>query len=136
MQAKQLLTDIYTSSEITNCISKLRPVHLQQDILQHTFLELFEKDGRFIVDLHERGKLKAYIVKVLYNTSVYTHNKFSKENGREIPCDTSCYEFIKHIKDDNEFEETKDKEATLQCAFSKMHWYKVEVLRLYSTLGT
>ena len=75
MDAHQLLTEIYTSQEVKDCITKIRPVDLQQDILQHSFLELLEKDQAFIIDLHKRCKLKPYIVKVIYNTSVFTHNK-------------------------------------------------------------
>ena len=61
MTAQVILTEIYCSDEVKEVVGKLEPQHLQQDILQHTFLELFEKPAKFIEDLHQRGKLKAEI---------------------------------------------------------------------------
>ena len=62
MTAQVILTEIYCSDEVKEVVGKLEPQHLQQDILQHTFLELFEKPAKFIEDLHQRGKLKPDIV--------------------------------------------------------------------------
>jgi len=136
MNASNILTNLYRSSEVKEVIKRLRPVHLQDDILQHTFLGLFEKPDAFIVDLHERGKLRAYIVKILYNTATYTRSSFAKQQGKETPtdmCGEAKYEVIRFE------EEEKDRieaQASVACAVSKLHWYKSEMLQLYAELGT
>jgi DNA-directed RNA polymerase specialized sigma24 family protein len=118
-----ILSEIYSSDEVAKMIRSLKPQHLQQDIKQHCFLELFEKDEAFIMDLHERGKLKNYIVKVLYNTARFTRTSFTKQLGRETPTES--------------FEETIDEEyEEVTVNLENLHWYNREVLKLYAEEGT
>jgi DNA-directed RNA polymerase specialized sigma24 family protein len=139
-----LLTEIYLSKEVGEVISKIQPEHIRNDLKQHVFLELFEHSEDFIMDLFNRGKLKSFIVKMLYNTSKFTKSKFSREMGKEISfgdleeveekiCQHSAYEITKGVNDlrtkDDEYEE-------LNCAVSSIYWYKAEILKLYSELGT
>ena len=136
MTATDMLTDIYLSQEVKDCIKKLRPEHLQQDILQHTFLELYEKPVTFIEDLHNRGKLKAYIVKILYNTATYSRTRFAKEQGKETPtdfCQAAKYEVLTA---NDEYIEKQQAYEDVTCAMGEMHWYKVELLKMYAELGT
>ena len=161
MTARLLLTEIYESKEVACCIKKLKPVHLQEDIKQHTFLQLFEKPEAEILELNDRGKLKAYIVKILHNTATYNRTAFTRaegqERGREIPtdfndakpfdnynsegfqeklakkCERNVYELLKVETD---YEEQKEFNESVACVASKMHWYKVQVLKEYAELGT
>ena len=137
MPARQILTDIYKSSEVDAIIKRLRPVHLQEDIKQHTFLELFQKPEEFILDLHNRGRLKPFIVKILYNTATYTKSSFAKSLGKETPtdfCVASKFEIIR--TSETEDREMAEMHASVQCGMSEMHWYKSRLLREYSEEGT
>jgi DNA-directed RNA polymerase specialized sigma24 family protein len=144
MNASSLLTEIYQSKEIGDVISRIQPEQIRDDLKQHVFLELFEQSEDFIIDLFTRGKLKAYIAKMLYNTARFSRTKFSKEMGKEIAfgnfeelegkiCKTSAYEIVRGTNDlrtkDDEFEE-------LNCAVSQIYWYKARLLELYSEVGT
>lgn len=118
-----ILTEIYLSKEVEAMIKSLRPEHLQQDIKQHCFMELFEKEDSFILELHSRGKLKSYICKVLYNTARFTRTSFSKELGREVPTET--------------FEDLADPEyEEVNLDLKYLNWYKKEILELYAEHGT
>lgn len=119
----EILSEIYVSAEVETMIRSLKPQHLQDDIKQHCFLELFEKDEALIMDLHERGKLKAYICKTLYNTARFTRTSFAKQLGREEP--TECLEDTI----DEEYEE-------IELDLSNLHWYKREMIKLYAEQGT
>lgn len=154
-QANDLLTNLYTSKEVDAVIKRLKPVHLQADILQHCFLELFERPAIFIIDLNERGKLKAYIVKTLYNTANFSRSKFAKENGKETPtdfnfnqtdgidegtnfknnsfCHQSTFAIIKY---ENAEKDAAEVHKSVACAVSQLHWYKANLLQLYAELGT
>jgi DNA-directed RNA polymerase specialized sigma24 family protein len=144
MTASSLLTDIYQSKEIEDVITKIQPENIRDDLKQHVFLQLFEQKEAFIHDLNSRGKLKAYIVKMLYNTARFSRTKFSKEMGKEVSfgdigevserlCQQSAFEITRGTNDlrtkDDEFEE-------LNCAVSKIYWYKSQLLKLYSEVGT
>lgn len=140
MVATALLTEIYESKEVRDVIAKLKPVHLQQDILQHTFCELFQKPHPFIEDLHERGKLKSYIVKILYNTATYHRTSFEREQGKgqakEIPtdfCISSPYEVIRFVEEEKE---RQQEYSDIACAVAKVYWYKADLIKLYAELGT
>jgi len=144
-----ILTEIYNSSEVAKVIQTLKPVHLQQDILQHCFLELFEKSEEFIIDLYQRNKLTHYIVKVLYNTSKFTRSTFAKEqNSKEVLfSDLSLTRnTAEHSDTLDEFEsdeehhqalidyqkEQEDDYKEVFVNMNSMHWYRSEILKLYA----
>lgn len=144
MNKNSVLTEIYCSKEIGEVIGKIHPEGIRDDLKQHVFLELFEHTEEIILDLYNRGKLKSFIVKMLYNTSRFTKSKFSKEMGKEVSfgdfeeveeklCKTSAFEIVRGTNDlrtkDDEFEE-------LNCAVSKIYWYKARLLELYAEVGT
>lgn len=127
MEASKLLTEIYVSDEIKQVTKKLKPAHLQDDILQHVFCELYSKPELFIVDLHQRGKLKSFIVKMLYNTCYFNRTKFKKELGSETP--TECF--------NEHFEEVEtDLIPDMMKIIDTLYWYKKEILLLYVKHGT
>ena len=140
MEATALLVEIYESKDVAACIKKLRPVHLQEDIKQHTFLTMFEKPKEEIIELNNRGKLKAYIVKILHNTATYHRTSFTKCEGQErniqIPTDFCQHAEYNLIKVDTDNEDHREAIEQVACATSKMHWYKVQVLKEYAELGT
>lgn len=125
MTKESILADIYQSQEVETVIRSIKPDHLQDDIKQHCFMELFEKSEDFIMELYNRGKLKNYILKILYNTSRFHRTKFKLQLGKEEPT-----EFFED-KPDQEYTEI-DIEPTLK----KIYWYKSELVKLYSKLGT
>lgn len=149
----EILSEIYVSTEVETMIRSLKPEHLQDDIKQHCFLELFEKDEAFIMDLHERGKLKNYIVKTLYNTARFTRTSFAKEQGKEIPFSEidgkKAFKSNYELEDDFVVADLEQYAAMLGCTteevidfenieidLSNLHWYKREVLKLYAEQGT
>jgi len=125
MTKNSILAEIYQSKEIEVMIRSIKPEHLQDDIKQHCFLELFEKSEEFILDLHKRNKLKHYIVKVLYNTSRWSGTPFHKQLGKETPTD---------IFKDSECEIYE--EIDIEPAIKSIYWYKAELIRLYAEHGT
>jgi DNA-directed RNA polymerase specialized sigma24 family protein len=125
MTKASILTEIYQSKEVETIIRSIKPKDLQQDIKQHCFLELFEKPEEFILDLYNRGKLRHYIVKVLYNTSRWSCTTLHKQLGKEIPTE----EFT-----DSECEIYE--EVNIEPVLQKVYWYKTELVRLYAEHGT
>ena len=152
MTKSSILTEIYNSNEVAKVIQTLKPVHLQQDILQHCFLELFEKSEEFIIDLYARNKLTNYIVKILYNTAHFTRTSFKKQLGKEILFDdlNQIY-FGEYTKDDdyvgNDIEysrqllggiinEEYEEYEEITVNLDRLYWYKREILKLYASKGT
>ena len=151
----EILTEIYLSAEVETMIRSLKPCHLQDDIKQHCFIELLEKDEAFIMDLHARGKLKNYIVKVLYNTARFTRTSFSKQQGQEIVFSEidakKAFKSKYESEDDFIVADIEQYAAMQRCttnediefenidvtkSLENLHWYKREVLKLYAEQGT
>jgi DNA-directed RNA polymerase specialized sigma24 family protein len=152
--ARSLLTTIYVSSEVDEVIKKIKPNYLRDDVKQHAFLTLFEKDEAFILDLHERDKLRNYVVKVIYNTANFNEGKFQREQRRstEIPCsfetdqetdrplDVHALKIYDHIcngaRDD---ENAMDYEALVESCpviLDELYWYDKAILKLYAEHGS
>lgn len=125
MTKNSILTEIYLSKDVEVLIRSIKPDHLQDDIKQHCFLELFEKPEEFILDLYNRKKLKNYIIKVLYNTSRWINTPLHKQLGKETPT-----EFI----EDSECEVYE--EINIEPVMNDIYWYKAEMIRLYAEHGT
>lgn len=140
MNARDLLTRIYTSEEIKELTQKLEPKHLADDIIQHVFTELYAKPDDFIFELEQRQKLKPYIVKQIWNLTHYTEDRFNRQyrTVRERAtdfCEPSVYE-LRHYEGPRERRDAQDTVAELKTHLSQMHWYKARVFELYAELGT
>lgn len=123
MDVKEILTEIYVSDEIADVIKRLRPENLQEDIKQHVFLELFTMDEAALMDMNNRGKLKHYIVKMIYNTARWTKSSFKKQFGQETPTES--------------FIDVEDQvEEKIELPIDELYWYKAEMLKLYAKHGT
>ncbi len=125
MTKASILTEIYQSKEVEVMIRSIKPKDLQQDIKQHCFLELFEKPEEFILDLYNRGKLRHYIVKVLYNTSRWSCTNLHKQLGKETPTE---------IFEDSPTDEYE--EINIEPVLNSVYWYKSNLIRLYAEHGT
>lgn len=166
MQARELLTEIYLSAEVEAVVKRLQPEHLQEDIKQHAFTELIEKPAEFIEDLASRGKLKAYIVKILWNSATYARTPLRKQLGKETPTDINAFAgTISDVLDTGEktgikythtskvvlgvskyqveqFQTDEDHKAVQEmyrdalCAMDDLYWYDRGIFELYLELGT
>lgn len=157
MTARNLLTEIYVSNEIKDVLQRLEPKDLQDDIKQHVFTELLLMEDSFIVDLDKRGKLKHFIVKMLYNTSKwrdrsafkkqygfmemsvedFERTKINEDEVDELYGEGNLY-FSTVITGSVETNERSQKEVVeeILLALKEMYWYKAEIFKLYVRLGT
>lgn len=125
MTARELLTEIYTSKEIDECISRLRQAEHKEDIKQYVFLMLLETPEEVILGLNDKGRLKHYVAKLIYNTANWRNrSKFYNAFG---PAEVATESFDDIA--DSPYEE-------INIPLHKIYWYKAELLRLYSVYGT
>lgn len=94
MTKNNLLSEIYQSKEISEVLAKIQP-EIRDDLKQHVFLLLLEKTDEFVLELHNIGKLKNYIVKVICQLVNFKKDKFHTVNGRGR--DGKCIEI--HVSD-------------------------------------
>ena len=124
MEAKQIIEELYRSKDLKECLAKIRPVDIQQDVLQYTFTELLMKDEEMILDLYRRNKLMAYVAKMLYNMVRWERGTFRKSLTKEVIVDT----FI-DVADEIDIDE-------IVVPLEKIYWYDAKILALYAEHGT
>lgn len=138
MTANQIITDIYKSKEIDEVIGKIQPEHIRDDLKQHVFVLLLEKDESFIQELHGNGKIRNYVVKVICQLVNFKQDKFHRQQRRctEIPTDFTETEtgtsltFTRFKEDDHSTEVLCAKEL------DKVYWYNQQLLKLYIEHGS
>lgn len=124
MDAKQIISDLYTSSDLRACLARIRPVEIQEEVLQHTFTELLCKPEAEILDLHARNKLTAYVAKMLVNMVRWQRSSFRKLEAKETPLES-----LTDVLDEIAVDE-------IVIPLHKIHWYEAKILELYADLGT
>lgn len=120
MNAKQIIADLYISQDLRACLARIRPIDIQEEVLQHTFMELLNKSDDEIIDLHVRNKLTAYVAKMLFNMVRWERSTFSKLKAKEI-----SLESLPEVLEDIEIE-------VILVPLQKIHWYEAKILELYA----
>lgn len=147
MTASTILTNLFTSREIAECLLNIQPVHNRDDIKQDTFLYLLEKAESKpdeIIDLHKRDKLRHYVTKMLFNAANFSQSRVNRQMRREteIPTEAHCFPCL---PDDTQ--EVEKEELIQECLIQvrKMKdsdkrvsdkWYYGELLEMYAEEGT
>lgn len=122
MNAKQIISDLYISQDLRACLARIRPVEIQEDVLQHTFTELLCKPEADILDLHARNKLTAYVAKMLVNMVRWQRSSFRKLEAKETPLES-----LTDVLDEITVDE-------IVIPLHKIHWYEAKILELYAEL--
>lgn len=75
----KILTDLFKSKEFNDCISKMKPEHLQDDLKGEVLLILCEMEEGKLMDLHYKGVLRFYTVRTILNLIQSTTSPFYKK---------------------------------------------------------
>lgn len=136
-QGHQLLTEIYISKELSQLKSKWGKDKEDdfEECVQSTFVEMYAKPESFILELHEKGTLKWYIVRIMWNK---VRRPKKRNQYKEVLSDFSdvCHELAdEHYDRESEIQQEqialKVKEAVKQ-----MTWYEQGILQAYQKLGS
>ena len=123
MTSRQIIEQLYRSEELHECLSKIKPIELQDDLLQQCFLELLNKDEQLILNLHLEGRFIRYVVKMMYNMVNWNRSEFNKLKSREVL-----------TNDFNHPSESINEENLLPL--HRLHWVSEKVLTLYAEHGS
>ena len=122
MNAKQIIEELYRSDDLRECLSRIQPPDIRDDVKQHVFTELLLKPETDILDLYERGKFTAYVAKMLVNMVRWERSSFRKLQGRETALESD-------IADEQPIE-------IIVVPLQKLYWYDAKMLELYAEHGS
>lgn len=67
MGKNEIITELYNSKEFNDCIEKMEPEHLRDDLRAEVALILLETDEQRLLTIHAAGGLKFYTVRIILN---------------------------------------------------------------------
>lgn len=158
----QIIETLFTGKNFNDCINKIEPAHLRDDLKQEVSVIICEWIDEKVEALHERGELEFYVVRVILNMISNKYHPFHKKyrstniEFKEIISES----YFNAIEDQDEFFEpcriSRSREAmdepaafrdeerlvreiqedfTLQ-QIDSLYWYDRDMLKAYLKLGT
>jgi hypothetical protein len=76
MDAKQIITEIYTHPALLSLISKINPKSLQDDLRQEIAVSLLEQPEARIMELNNENKLIGFTLKICWNMATSKTSQF------------------------------------------------------------
>lgn len=126
-----ILSEIYNSNELAKCLLMVKKESIREDIKQEIFLTLLQKDEAFIVDLQNKGKLRAYISSCIFNEAYSPRSTLRKKLGRESVLFIDAAPLEKILIDEIiEVNKTHDKAIEIFLSIPKNNIYKQIFLSL------
>jgi len=121
MGRNKILVELWQSEEVNNAFKKMHPIELQEDLKSEVFLIIAELPEDKLISLYEKKELRFYIVRVMLNLVQNSNNQFFKK-------------YRNFIEFNQDIIETHQEDLTLRVQFAvdDLHWYKKELLRLYT----
>lgn len=130
----EIIEELYRSKDFNDCISKMEPEHLQDDLKAEVVLILLETEEQRLIAIHEAGALKYYTVRVIINLIQSKTSRFYKLYRQQLNeiNDRFAYE-------ETDIEERATREEVEERAMKEidnLYWYNAGIVKLYLKLGT
>jgi hypothetical protein len=122
MGRNEILIEFWQSEEVNKAFSKMHPIELQDDLKSEVFLILAELPEQKLFDLYDKKQLRFYIVRIMLNLVQNSNNQFYKRYRNFV--EYTAQEIAESYQEDLTFK--------VQFAVEDLHWYKKELLRLYT----
>jgi len=122
MGRNEILVEFWQSEEVNKAFSKMHPIELQDDLKSEVFLILSELPEDKLIALYDRKELRFYIVRVMLNLVQNANNQFYKKYRNFV--EYTHKEIIEIVQEDIT--------DIVKISVDNLHWYKKELLRLYT----
>jgi hypothetical protein len=129
----EIVGQLFTSKEFNDCIVKMEPDHLRDDLKAEVALILLETPDEKIIALHERKELKFYAVRIILNLIQSPRSSFYKTYRQHVVELTDRF-----TSDDLDIEARESRERKEDSALKEidnLYWYNQKLLHLYIEHG-
>jgi hypothetical protein len=130
----EIVEQLYRSKEFNDCIGKMDPDHLRDDLRAEVTLILLETEEGRLQIMHARGELKFYTVRIIINLIQSKTSLFYKRYRQQLAELTDKF----FAEEDANFEERMSREDIEDKALSEidnLYWYNRQMVRLYMQHG-
>lgn len=122
MGRNEILIEFWQSEEVNKAFSKMHPIELQDDLKSEVFLILAELPEQKLFDLYDKKQLRFYIVRIMLNLVQNSNNQFYKRYRN----------FVEYTAQEVAESYQEDISQKVRLSVDDLHWYKKELLRLYT----
>lgn len=122
MGRNEILIEFWQSEEVNKAFSKMHPIELQDDLKSEVFLILAELPEQKLSDLYDKKQLRFYIVRIMLNLVQNSNNQFYKRYRN----------FVEYTAQEVAESYQEDISQKVRLSVDDLHWYKKELLRLYT----
>ena len=139
MKAADIVASWYNNKEVNDCLANRFPADLVDDVRQDLFEILLTTDEERIMHLHNTGKMRFYIVRIIINLSRQERNvvfKNYRPPHSEYECEDLPDDFNDPVVIKHERKRLLEFEKERWQAIAKLHWYEWEVFKLWIELGS
>lgn len=134
MSKNEIIEQLFKSKEFNDCIAKMEPDHLRDDLKAEVILILLEKEERDLVAIHAKGELKFYTVRIIINLIRSKTSLFYRRYRQPLAELTDRF-----LSDEmSSMEERIEREHMEERAMSEidnLYWYNSGILKLYMKHG-
>lgn len=127
----KILTEVFTSKSFNECVGKMRPACLRDDLKSEVSLVLCEMPEARLIEIYNSGGIYYYVARIVINMVKNSSNKFFRNH---LKFDLLTTEMP--VNFDIEVEDTRlrDEQSALNL-IDALYWYDAEIVRLYLKLG-
>lgn len=126
-----IISGLYLDKDIDQAIKKMEPAYLQDELRSEMFLVLCEMADDRLIDMHENGTLKFYLVRTMISMIKSNTSRFYYKFRNQVSCEIDQSHDKAEI-DSDYAEEINDK---LSKSIEVLHWYEAQILKLYAENG-
>jgi hypothetical protein len=130
----EIVEALFKSKDFNDCIGKMEPDHLRDDLKAEVTLILLETEERKLIEIHAAGALKFYTVRIIMNLIQSKTSLFYKRYRQQVAEITDKY----LAEAEQDFEERASREDIEDQAISEidnLYWYNAGVVKLYLKHG-
>lgn len=134
MTRSQIIEQLFLSKNFNDCINKMDPDYLREDLKQEIILIVCEWDDDKIINLHNRGELEFFVVRVIINQIKSNTSPFAKKYrtfNEQLP-DNDIMDDCAEIEN-QQLQELKESFAVAEL--DKLPWYNKGLIQLYLKHG-
>lgn len=155
MKKNEIISNLFSGKNFRDCINKMEPDHLREDLRQEVILIICELPEQKIIDLHSRKELEFFTVRVILNQIKSKTSPFAKkyrqyyaqyieheyqENRRTMFNEETGNRVNKMFSEDTALihEERELREMIEDMAIEevdKLYWYNKGLIELYVQHG-
>lgn len=135
----KIISDLFTSKEFNDCIRKMQPVELQDDLKAEVALILCEHSDDKIISIHNShtNALKYYTVRIILNLIQSKTSPFYKKYRQPVYEFSDDHDRSIDINDDIDTRlQAEAKEEKVMSIIDGLYWYDKEMLKLYLEKGS